>query len=231
MSTRSVLGYQAVVDHLRREFMLGRLRPGDRLPAERQLAEHLGVARETLRQAYRVLEGSGSIEIRRGAQGGAVVLDTFINRAMVVSEVRARADEILELIEFRSLVEAQAARLAAVRRSPDQLAELEAAHVELEKAELLPEARNADTRFHLAVAAASGNARLAQAIEDARVGMFQLVDMLNFEFVKEASVDGHASIMEALRAGDADAAAAAMQHHIGSSAVHFREPLDGLDAE
>ncbi len=225
MSSGSVLGYQAVVDHLRREFMLGRLRPGDRLPAERQLAEHLGVARETLRQAYRVLEGGGHIEIRRGARGGAIIQDSFVDRAQMVASVAERSDEILQLVEFRSIVETAAAQLAAVRRSPEQLAELEAAHAELLEAELLPELRAADTRFHLAIAAASGNARLTSAIEDARVAMFQPVDALEFQFVKDASVEGHEALMSAIRARDPEAAAEAMRTHLGVTKGHFADLL------
>ena len=225
MSSRSVLGYQAVVDHLRREFMLGRLRPGDRLPAERQLAEHLGVARETLRQAYRVLEGGGHIQIRRGAHRGAIVQDSFIDRSQLISEVAGRTDEIIELIEFRSIVETAAAQLAAVRRTDDELRAMEHAQQELQAAELLPELRAADTRFHLTIAAAAGNPRLTTAIEDARVAMFEPVDMLDIRFVKDASVDGHAALLSAIRARDPEAAAAAMRGHLGDTKEHFADLL------
>ncbi len=231
MSARSVLGYQAVVDHLRREFILGRIRVGDRLPAERQLAEQLGVARETLRQAYRVLEGSGQLEIRRGAQGGAIVKEGFADRGHLISEVASRAEEILDLVEFRVVVESAAARLAATRRSAEELEELDAAQQELREAELLPDLRLADTRFHLAVAAAAGNARLASTIEDARVAMFQPVDLLDFRFVKHASVDGHDAVLEAIRVGDAEAAADAMHAHISATRVHFTELLDAWAIE
>lgn len=227
MSARSVLGYQAVVDHLRREFMLGRLRPGDRLPAERQLAEHLGVARETLRQAYRVLEGGGHIEIRRGALGGAIVQDSFVDRSQLISEVAGRSSEILQLVEFRSVVETAAAQLAAVRRTDEQLDEMEEAQRELREAELLPAIRAADTRFHLAIAAAAGNSRLTNAIEDARVAMFEPVDMLDFQFVKDASVDGHEVLLTAIRDQDPDAAAVAMRGHLGVTKGHFAELLAG----
>ncbi len=225
MSARSVLGYQAVVDHLRREFMLGRLRPGDRLPAERQLAEHLGVARETLRQAYRLLEGGGHIEIRRGARGGAIVLETFVDRTQMITEVAARSEEIIQLVEFRSVVETAAAQLAAVRRTDEELHEMVEAQRELREATLLRDLRAADTRFHLAIAAAARNPRLTSAIEDARVAMFQPVDALDFQFVKEASLDGHDALLDAIRHQDPDAAARAMRTHLGVTKDHFSELL------
>jgi len=227
MATRGVAGYQAVVDHLRREFTLGRIRPGERLPAERQLAERLGVARETLRQAYRVLEGAGQLEIRRGSQGGAVVLETLGDKTLLLSEMRAHAYDIVELIEFRTVVEAAAAELAAVRRTPEQLDELEAACRELDAAELLTDFRHADTRFHLAVASAAGNTQLEIAIEDARVAMFQPVDVLDFDLVKEAIVDGHATVLDAIRAGDPQRAADAMREHIGVTRDHLDELMTG----
>lgn len=227
MSTRGVAGYQAVVDHLRREFTLGRIRPGERLPAERQLAEHLGVARETLRQAYRVLEGAGQLEIHRGSRGGAVVLETFGDKQQLLSEVKAHAGDILQLIEFRTIVEAAAAELAARRRTSAQLEAMELASRELDAAELLTDFRHADTRFHLAIAAAAGNAQLEVAIEDARVAMFQPVDVLDFDFVKEASVDGHAAVLDAIRARDSARAAEAMREHIGATRGHLDELMAG----
>ena len=99
------------------------------------------------------------------------------------------------------------------------------------EAELLPDLRLADTRFHLAVAAAAGNARLASTIEDARVAMFQPVDLLDFRFVKHASVDGHDAVLEAIRVGDAEAAADAMHAHISATRVHFTELLDAWAIE
>jgi DNA-binding FadR family transcriptional regulator len=229
MATRGVAGYQAVVDHLRREFTLGRIRPGERLPAERQLAERLGVARETLRQAYRVLEGAGQLEIRRGSHGGAVVLETLGDKTLLLSEMRAHARDIAELIEFRTVVEAAAAELAALRRTPAQLDELDAASRELDASELLTDFRHADTRFHLAVAAAAGNTQLEIAIEDARVAMFQPVDVLDFDLVKEASIDGHAAVLDAIRAGDPARAATAraMRDHIGMTREHLDELMTG----
>lgn len=89
-AVRAIPGYQAIVDHLRREISLGRIIPGDRLPAERKLAEQFGVARETLRQALRVLEGSGQIVIQRGAAGGPVVQGVFMDPDAMLRELRDR---------------------------------------------------------------------------------------------------------------------------------------------
>lgn len=211
---RAVPGYQAIVDHLRREITLGRIMPGDRLPAERALAEQFGVARETLRQALRVLEGSGQIVIRRGAAGGAVVLAQESDPEKLLRELRERRDELFELIEFRRIIEPAAAGLAASRKAAGDLRDMDAAQEGLRASSTTDEARRADTAFHLAIAQAAGNPPLERAIEDARALMFTTTDLVSFEFGMESSFDGHARVLAAIRAADADAAVDAMRHHL-----------------
>lgn len=222
LPARSAPGYQGIVDHLRREFILGRLRPGDRLPSERALAEHLGVARETLRQAFRVLEGSGQIVITRGARGGAIVQAAIVDPSRIRADVDALAGSIIPLTEYRSIIEGAAASLAAERRGEADLEELTDAQADLLASETLHDSRHADTRFHLAIAAAAGNPVLMSAVEDARVQMFTTVDLLSFPFVKESSYSAHGEVLAAIRAGDPDAAAAAMRAHLAVTREEFR---------
>lgn len=214
-------GYHDVVDFLRREITLGRLRPGDRLPAERKLAAQLGVARETLRQALKVLEAGGQLRILRGAAGGPVVQQAAPDADSVRTELLARGGDIIEFTEFRAVVECAAARMAAERRTDTTLDRLEAAQDELAAAVTKAESRLADSAFHLAIAEAAGNAMLAQAIDDARVRVFDSVDLMKFDFIKESSHDAHQRILEAIRAGDPEAAAAAMQAHIATTKLEF----------
>lgn len=217
---RVVSGYVGVVDYLRREIALGRLLPGERLPAERKLADELGVARETLRQALRVLEGSGQIAVTRGA-GGAVILDHALGADYVRNELLARRDTLISLVEYRAELESSSARLAAGRRADDDLASMREAQDALSDARNKDESRRADTAFHLAVAEAAGNEHLAAAIEDARAEMFYPVDLANFDFIKESSRTQHQAVLDAVAAGDASRAAAAMRAHI----EHTREEM------
>ena len=226
LPARAAPGYQGIVDHLRREFVLGRLRPGDRLPSERRLAEHLGVARETLRQAFRVLEGSGQIVITRGARGGAIVQAAIVDPMRIRADVAELASSIMPLTEYRSIIEGSAASLAAERRTDADLAELDAAQLDLMESTALDASRHADTRFHLAVAAAAGNPMLSSAIEDARVQMFTTVDLLSFGFIKQSSYEAHAGVLEAIRAGDPEGAAAAMRAHLAVTREEFRRMFE-----
>ncbi|GAA2945892.1 FCD domain-containing protein [Microbacterium luteolum] len=221
-----VSGYQAVAGFLRREMALGRIRPGDRLPPERRLSEQLGVSRETLRQALRILEGSGQIVISRGASGGAIVQDAALDPRLIREEVRTRSGEIGELTEFRAIVESGGAALAAVRRSDDDLEAMAQAQRDLAEAATKAESRIADTDFHIALAEASGNSFVRDAVEEARVRMFEPVDLISFDFVKESSWDAHEQILEAVRRGDAAAADAAMRAHLQTTREEFTRVVE-----
>lgn len=222
----TISGYAEVVDFIRREISLGRLLPGDRLPAERKLAEGLGVARETLRQAFRVLEGSGQIVIVRGTAGGAVIQDNSVAPEVALHELHERRDALLTLVEFRSEIETIAARLSASRRTDDDLEEMREAQEALRAATNKDESRRADTAFHLAVARSAGNSHLTAAIEDARASMFHPVDLATFEFVKESSHSQHQLVLDNIEKGDEVAASIAMRDHIDSSRAEMLRLID-----
>lgn len=226
-TVRSVSGYQAVVDAIRRELSLGRIRAGERLPAERQLAQQLGVSRETVRQAIRVLEGSGQVIVKRGALGGAFIQASAFDRTLVQEELVERRDEIVEHIEYRAVIESGAAALAAERRSSADLAEIVAAQEELRNARTRDDARHADTRFHLAIAVASGNSTLAKAVEEARVFVFRTTDMMPFQFLIDSSLEAHQHVFTAIEAHDPAGAAEAMEQHIATTRHEFLRLVDG----
>lgn len=227
---RPVPSYQAVVDHLRREMVLGRIRPGDRLPPERRLAEQLGVARETLRQALRILEGSEQIVVPpQGSRGGPMVQAAMADPTAIRRDVERRAGDIVHLAEFRAVVDSAAARLAAHRRTDEDLAAMTAAQAELAAATTLTDSRLADTAFHLAVAYAAGNPELTTAVENARVKMFTPLDLLSFSFHQATSLEGHGLVLDAIRARDADSAAAAMTRHLEATKEEFKQLLGQVE--
>jgi GntR family transcriptional repressor for pyruvate dehydrogenase complex len=147
---------------------------------------------------------------------------------LIRRDVEARADSILELAEFRSIIESATASMAALRRSDDDLIPLERAQHDLNAAQTKHESRIADTEFHLAIAGASGNRMLARAVEDARVQMFAPVDLMGFEFIKMTSVDAYDAILRAIRARDSETAAAAMREHISMTRQECERLLAGL---
>lgn len=220
---RSPSAYQAVVEHLRRAIQLNRFLPGQKLPAERDLAAQLQVSRTTLREGIRVLEQEGLVKIKRGATGGIVVLERKMTDAELISLAKLRELELDRLYEYRLIIEAAGARLAAQRRTKAQLAKMKAAVDAMEvvlvrtKSEptthLVHEFMAADTNFHLAIAEASGNDFLAAAVENVWAGRFLPVGSV-FKTLDADANAGHRELLDAILGHDGDSAAAIMTSHI-----------------
>jgi DNA-binding FadR family transcriptional regulator len=220
--------YIAVVERLRRSIALGMVAPGERLPPERTLAARLGVSRVTVREALRVLQGEGLIVTKRGGHGGAVVMPGTVSAEASGPEAEIRA-HIEQIFEYRLAVEAMAARLAAERRTDDNLEALAACQDALVSSEGTGGFRRVDSTFHLAVADASRNRWLRQSIEDARAVAFGVLDERPFRVLLDSTAAGHARILDAIRAGRPDAAAAAMVEHLVTSRQEVLDTLFGSD--
>jgi GntR family transcriptional repressor for pyruvate dehydrogenase complex len=214
--------YEAVVDRLRRAIHLGTFAPGERLPPERELAARLGVARMTLREALRVLQAEGYLITRHGAHGGPQIAGP---PEQLRSTLRQRLPEIEELVAFRRVVEAGAARLAAQNATSGDIDALAATIAELSAATDTPTFRRADARFHLLLARTAGNTLLERAIEDARERMFGATDALPFTLMVHKTADEHARILAAVRQGKSDAAARRMAAHLDSTLQQLRHEL------
>jgi GntR family transcriptional regulator, transcriptional repressor for pyruvate dehydrogenase complex len=211
--------YRLAADQIRRAIELGVYLPGDRLPPSREFAFQLGISVATLREAMRGLIGEGLLEMRRGPKGGLVVLsqrrDGRLRR--VSREALAEVDRLLEL---RRAVEGEAARLAAERRTDEDLERLqrsfEAMEAEIEAPrDSLSAARfnRADTRFHADIGRASRNELFLPIIEDTRAQMFKALGVALGSLTGDAH-EGHAAILREIRRGRPEAAAKAARRHI-----------------
>jgi DNA-binding FadR family transcriptional regulator len=156
--------FQDVVSQIEEAILSGRLQTGQTLPSERELKETFHISRGTLREALRVLEQKGLIEIRLGVGGGSVVKSVETDR---VSEslgllIRSQKVSLNHLAEFREALEGIIAAQAAERRTPEDVARLKALLDEAgECMQSGPDRRDefleADKRIHLAIAGATGN--------------------------------------------------------------------------
>src|SRR5579883_2674064 len=220
------------------------LKPGDRLPTERQLGLKLGVSRHRVSQAVKILAVSGVVRTRQGSgifvtQATPVMASGFIDLT-----VRGDPRQVQQLCEFRTTLEMQTARLAADRITPRLLRQIEdAAQATLDSAEHQDGSQwtEADTTFHRGIAEATGNEYLLAAVTT--------VIRLNFWAGDTAmGADGgqwgkpgspivaakqHLAIAQAIRNGDPDAAAREMQQHIQTSFENYelevrRRMSDGL---
>jgi GntR family transcriptional regulator, transcriptional repressor for pyruvate dehydrogenase complex len=214
--------YELVVEQLRRLIHIGTYAPGDKLPPERELAELLQVSRASVREAVRVLEGEGYVEARRGVAGGIVVLDRAVEEERIGPYIREMLPRVREIFEFRRAVECEAARLAAVRRTDEQLAGLEAAVDVMESDQETSRFRLADSEFHVGIGEAAGNEWMRNAIESARVAVWMPADPLYGRVFKSAS-HHHRQILEAIRDQDPDAAARITADHIDATVADLEK--------
>lgn len=203
-----------VARRLRQLIHTGDLGPGDRLPAERELAEQLGVARVSLREAIKVLQGGGYVEVKRGAQGGSFVTGLEAPYRHWQSRLREEASELQDIIDYRVAIESRAARLAAERREESDLAEQRIAIERMVSAEGRSSFRLADSQFHGAVARAAASRRLEEAIHYARGELFSPIDRLVYPDQLDANLSAHRLIFQAISDRDPAAAAAAMEAHV-----------------
>ena len=164
--------YGLAVAHLKRQIHLGMLLPDERMPAERKLAEQIGISRVTLREALRVLEAEGYIGIKRGAAGGAFVAPEDHLRDMALRRLSSDPAGVMRIFEYRAAVEPLAAAWAARRRTPGDLRRLDEALSEIGGAKTAGELRRGEAAFHLAIGQASANPYINSSIEEALAALF-----------------------------------------------------------
>lgn len=155
---RKKLGDQ-VIHQLQEKISLGELKPGEKIPTETELMTLFGVGRSTVREAVRVLAKAGLLEVRQG--DGTYVLDRTNNLEPL--EHRLRRASILEVYEVRRALELEIAKLAARRRSEEDLLAMRESLAKRREARRVNDNRSyvdADLFFHLAIAAASKNSVL-----------------------------------------------------------------------
>jgi DNA-binding FadR family transcriptional regulator len=210
-------GAAAIATRLREAILGGHYTDGERLPAERELTEHFGAARGTVREALRRLEEMGLVTRRMGS-------GTFVNHRAGPDEGDiAELTSPVELIDVRLAIEPDVARMAVANGTARDLERLEAALVECEAAGGDREAfSQADERFHRALAEATRNPLmiwLYGKINDVR-GHTQW-NAMKGKILTEARISAynaqHRKLFEAVRSRDMDAAVQSIENHLGEA--------------
>ncbi|MFZ5828108.1 MAG: FadR/GntR family transcriptional regulator [Bacillota bacterium] len=215
--------YEEIVGQLAEMVRRGEVKPGDRLPPERELAKAFGVGRPTLRQALTVLAQAGVVEI---LPGSGVYLRRSVTgipdnaghamRMILLTENR----DLLDMLELRIAIESEAAYLAALRRESEQAEKLHAAYASLERAfTTRQEAIQEDYQFHCTVAAATGNpvfVKVMTSLADLFLQSFQKTTRTVYHEPDRvlANLQEHRAILEAIIDQRPDDARAAMVHHL-----------------
>ncbi|MFN8080158.1 MAG: FCD domain-containing protein [Kineosporiaceae bacterium] len=224
---QQVSAVQGVADELRAAIHRGDLSAASRLPPERELALQLGVSRITLREAIRILVEEGYLVARRGSRGGTFVTELEVPYRRWLARMRDDIAEFEDMLEFRIAVERRAARLAAVRRTDDDLLQLEDALEQLRRATDRAGYRSADHAFHRGLARAARSPRLGEAIAVARGELFLHTDHLIYAELIGDTLTEHRRVLDAVRDGDAERAAVAMEAHIEGTRQGLRALLLG----
>jgi GntR family transcriptional regulator, transcriptional repressor for pyruvate dehydrogenase complex len=211
-----------VVDGVKRMILDGDLRPGDRLPVEKDLAATLKVSRGSLREGVRALSVLGVLDTRQGAGTYVTSLDPSVLLAPMGFMVELQnAGSARSFHAVRRLLETEAAGLAALNMDPAQLAAarkaLDEAAGELARSEVdHGRLMEADIAFHRVIAVAAGNPVLAALIESlaSRTVRGRLWRGLTEEGADQRTHAEHEAILTALAAGDPDRARLRMATHL-----------------
>ncbi|MGK5737448.1 FadR/GntR family transcriptional regulator [Micromonospora sp. URMC 103] len=194
------------IAQLRERILAGEWPVGSRIPTEPQLVAALGVGRNTVREAVRALQHSGVLECRQGSGTYVVSTDEL---APVVAR-RISDDRMTEVIEVRRAFEVEAARLAALRRTPEDLVALDDALTAREAAwrgGRAEEFVEADVALHMTVVAAAHNRMLADLYASVGTALrSSLTQVMGEGMAPEQHID-HSRMVDAIRAGDPDRAA------------------------
>jgi GntR family transcriptional repressor for pyruvate dehydrogenase complex len=162
---RSTRTFEAALDNIIAGIERARLRPGDRLPNESELAQQLGISKPTLRQALRVLERSGLLVVKKGKAGGIFLQSDYVPTAAISSNIATEEHSVLETLRARRVIETAITHEAMKSATADDLVEIERTVdlllvVGIGRAQIL----RADMMFHRAVARAAHNRVLDEAL-------------------------------------------------------------------
>ncbi|MGV9797310.1 FadR/GntR family transcriptional regulator [Mycobacterium sp. NPDC003449] len=205
--------YEVIVEKLCSHIARNEMMPGDRLPAERELAAKLGVSRASLSQALVALEVQGVLSVRHG-DGAVLVRRPVEDRA--VKALREHADRLPDIIEAREALEVKIVALAAERRTDEEMAAIDDAISAME-AEIDAGDRGVlgDEQFHEALTAAAHSSLLAKLMHEI-AGLIRetRIESLSQPERPRISLEGHRRIADAVRRQDATEASRAMIAHI-----------------
>lgn len=218
---------EVIVEQIRLLMRQGQLRPGDRLPSERDLGERFGVSRVTVREALRMLESAGLVEIRVGARGGAFVTAPSSNRVgegladlLTLSMLNAA-----DVTEVRMILEVGIVPLVCQRATQDDLEDLEKICERSEAALRAGDySMDISLEFHTRVAQATHNLALEMLVESFRGPLLMSLQEAR-DVAPEMGILGtteHERFIEAVRQRDTDAASRIMREHLTRTAQRVR---------
>lgn len=193
---------------------------GEKIPAERDLCQQLGVGRASLREALKALEIMGMIETRLGDGTYVCKRSDFFSRPLLWAIASGSEADVHELIEARLLIEVELAGLAAERANTLQIGQLSELVDRMVKTKKAPgEFVQADVEFHLAIARAASNSILFNALQLIRNLLHRwIISAVAVKGVPEKACAQHRRLLIAIKSGDGTAARNEMRRHLQAMA-------------
>jgi GntR family transcriptional repressor for pyruvate dehydrogenase complex len=206
---------EQIITVLQNYIIDGKLKPGDGIPPERQLASQLGVSRFSLREALRVAQTQGLIEISRGRRPQVAKPSATAAANVIALTLRRSGKILLDLIEARQALECQIARLAAARAQQSHIAAIQQTIEAMEQNKNnLTLCVEKDVEFHNILVEASGN----KVFEIMLAPLSELLRKSRKETMRangvQRAIVGHKLLLSAVIEKDSDKAAEAMYRHL-----------------
>lgn len=198
---------EAVLDALTAFISDAQIKPGSKLPTERELTERLQVGRSTVREALKRWEALGIVETRKGS-------GTFLRVAVAPGDIHVpltiqrQQKSLLQTLEIRRALETEASVIAARRATKEDLVQMEARLDRMEEVHLAEgSAGPEDWQFHLSIYNATGNPMFAQIVHHLRNPIFSFFDNpFDWKDFSSRSFPFHRELFDAIAAGDSDGA-------------------------
>ncbi|WP_345243636.1 FadR/GntR family transcriptional regulator [Pontibacillus salipaludis] len=220
-----------VFDRIKEYIHEENMKPGDRLPTEKQLSEMFGVSRTPVREALSVLEASGLTVSKQG--GGSIVQATSLTNLMEQTQFEfVDTEEVLNLLETRIILESEAARLAAERGTAEDKAVIK------EKLDEIRSSQNnnlvgdkEDIAFHNAIVQAAHNPILLHSVENIatlyeKAIRFSLKKNMGISEKRAQVLSEHERIYTAIRLGNGEQARDEMYQHLNNARKKFKHSFD-----
>lgn len=219
--------YEKIVDQIRELIENGTLKPNDRLPSERDLAQQLGCSRTSLREACRVLESEGLIVSKAGGGRFVQQVDQRFTLTYQVNPVDLlERTAVIHFLEAREALEPKIVELACDRATEEDIVKIERALLSMKEKLKYPEEKvEADSNFHLALAEATHNF-VFESMMEMNMHLYRQVRKQTLKSTDRytESLQEHKEIIDAIKAGDKKRAIQAMRIHLH----HLKDSVLGL---
>lgn len=216
-----------VAETMRDAIISRNLHPGTQLPTERELGDQFGVSRTVIREAIRVLDAKGIVDVRSGSGLRVAAVDSSTVTQSLSWFIRGGKLQYSKVHEIRDVIEVQMTGLAAERVSNDQLSDLQRAHDRFTDlvASDVEAAAWADVEFHDHIARATGNELYSVILESIADALIEVRRELLAAGSGAETIAQHARILDRIAAGDSAGARSAMRDHLESVQQQTTERL------